>query len=114
MHGNWANFGGSDGMVIDLFGGTSPRDEGAGQWTEWFNIGAFGSTVGFGNTRLLRVGKCQLPKNDHASQMGQSDFEKMAAELSDRVKPRMRKDGKPALSPNDPEQVPLKEEKEYR
>ena len=30
MHGNWANFQGSDGMVIDLFAGTSPKDVGGG------------------------------------------------------------------------------------
>lgn len=113
MHGNWANFRGSDGMVIDLFGGTSPRDEGAGQWTEWWNTGQFGTTVGFGNTRLRRVGRCQLPRNHHISQVGQEDIDKLAAELSSRVKPRMRKDGKAAESPIDAEQVPLPEEKRY-
>lgn len=113
MYGNWANFAGSDGIFIDLIQGTSPRDVGGGQWTEWFNIGPYGTTVGFANARLMRVGKCQLPKNAHVSEMGQSDIEKLAVGLSDRVKPRMRKDGKPATSPNDPEQVPLPEEKEY-
>jgi hypothetical protein len=113
MHGNWARFGGSDGMFIDLFAGTSPRDIGGGQWTEWFNTGAFGTTVAFGNARLTRVGKCQLPRNAHATQMGQGDLERLAVELSDRVKPRMRKDGKPAESPADPDQVPLPEEKQY-
>jgi len=63
MHGNWANFGGSDGMVIDLFAGTSPKDVGGGQWTEWWNFGAYGTTVVFANTRLSRVGKCPLPVN---------------------------------------------------
>jgi hypothetical protein len=114
MHGNWANFGGSDGMVIDLFGGTSPRDEGAGQWTEWFNTGPYGSTVGFGNTRLLRVGRCQVPRNVDISRLSQAEVDKLAVELSDKVKPRLRKDGKEAVSPNDPEQVPLREEKEYQ
>jgi hypothetical protein len=113
MHGNWANFGGSDGMVIDLFAGTSPRDEGAGQWTEWFNSGQFGNTVGWGNTRLRRVSKCQLPKNMDASRMSQQEFEKLSEDLMRSVKPRMRKDGRPAESPADSEQVPLPEEKEY-
>ena len=118
MHGNWdwpnRKFVGSDGMVIDLFAGTSPRDEGAGQWTEWFNNPTFGTPDFYGNTRLRRVGKCQLPQGNHVFQMGQEDMEKMAQDLSRNVKPRMRKDGKPAESPNDPEQIPLREEKEYR
>lgn len=114
MHGNWANFAGSDGMIIDLFAGTSPMDEGAGHWTEWWNNGPFGNNIGFGNTRLKRVGKCQLPRNVDLSRMSQAEVDKLAAELSDKVKPRLRKDGKVAQSPNDPEQVPLAEEKEYR
>lgn len=114
MHGNWANFRGSDGMFIDLFAGTSPRDEGAGQWTEWWNFGApFGTTVGFGNTRLRRVGKCELPHNNHLAQMDNNQIDRLAEELSRKVRPRMRKDGKPAESPTDPEQVPLKEEAKY-
>jgi hypothetical protein len=114
MHGNWAKFGGSDGIVIDLFAGTSPRDEGAGQWTEWLNSGQVGLPDFFGNTRLRRVGKCQLATNADISRMSQVDMDRMAMELSDRVKPRMRRDGKQAESPTDPEQVPLAEEKEYQ
>jgi len=114
MHGNWANFGGSDGMVIDLFAGNSPNDEGAGQWTEWLNTGQYGTPDFFGNTRLRRVGKCQLPANVDISKMGQAEVDKLAIELSNRVKPRLRKDGKPAESPTDPEQVPLPEEREYQ
>lgn len=114
MHGNWANFAGSDGMIIDLFGGTSPRDEGAGHWTEWWNSGANGTTVGFGNTRLRRVGRCQIPQSATLARMSQEEIDKLAIELSDKVKPRLRKDGKAAASPNDPEQVPLREEREYQ
>jgi hypothetical protein len=108
MHGNWGNFIGSDGMVIDLFAGTSPKDMGAGQWTEWFNFGANGTTVVFGNTRLSRVGKCPLPTN--ADTMTQADFETLSADRSRSVSPRLRKDGKAADHPSDPEQVPLAEE----
>lgn len=114
MHGDYANNVGHDGMVIDLFAGTSPRDEGAGQWTEWRETGTFGTTIGFGNTRLRRVGRCQLPSGTDLSRMSQQEVEKLAGELSGRVKPRLRKDGKHAESPNDPEQVPLAEEREYR
>jgi hypothetical protein len=113
MHGNWGNDIGSDGMVIELFAGVSPRDEGGGQWTEWFNGGPHGTTVGFLNTRLRRVGRCPLPQNVDAAKASQPDLEKLVADLSSRVKPRLRKDGKPAASPTDPEQVPLAEEKEY-
>lgn len=108
MHGNWANFGGSDAMVIELFAGTSPRDMGAGQWTEWWNFGANGTTVVFGNTRLSRVGKCPLPTN--VSTMTQAELEAYSAERSRSVSPRLRKDGSAADRPTDPEQVPLAEE----
>lgn len=114
MHGNWGNDIGSDGMVIDLIQGTSPRDVGGGAWTEWFNGGPYGMTVAFGNARLRRVGRCRFPQNVDIARMSQADLEKMSMELTRDVKPRMRRDGKPAESPADPEQVPLPEEKEYQ
>jgi hypothetical protein len=108
MHGNWANFRGSDGMVIDLFAGTSPKDVGGGQWTEWWNFGAHGTTVGFANARLSRVSKCPLPIN--VGTFTQAELETLASERSRSVSPRLRKDGKEADHPSDPEQVPLPEE----
>jgi hypothetical protein len=108
MHGNWANFMGSDGMFIDLFAGTTPKDMGGGQWTEWWNFGANGTTVVFGNARLSRVSKCPLPAT--ADTMTQADFEALSAERSRNVSPRLRRDGKAADRPTDPEQVPLAEE----
>jgi len=115
MHGDYANNVGHDGMVIELFAGTSPRDEGAGQWTEWREApGFYGTTIGFGNTRLRRVGKCHLgaPGAD-ISRMRPEEIDKLAQEFSSKVAPRLRKDGKPAEFPADPEQVPLKEMKGY-
>lgn len=112
MHGNWAGFGGSDGMVIDLFAGTSPRDEGAGQWIEWFNAGTHGTPDFYFNTRLRRVGNCRIGRD--ISNMSQPDLEKLSIELSRAVKPRLRKDGKAAEYPGDPEQQPLPEDKEYQ
>ena len=120
MHADYANGLGHDGMVIELFAGVTanvfltppPRDEGAGQWTEWREgptYGSYGLTIGWVNTRLRRVGKCPLPFD--ISKMSQADIEKLSVELSEKVKPRLRKDGKPAESPLDPEQVPLREEK---
>lgn len=107
MHGNWGNFIGSDGMVIELTEGTSPRDVGGGQWTEWFNFGAHGTTVVFANARLARVGSCQAIANPNATQ---AELEVLAADRSRSVSPRLRKDGKAAEHPTDPEQVPLAEE----
>jgi len=107
MHGNWGNDAGSDGMVIELFAGTSPRDVGAGQWTEWFNAGTHGSTVGFLNTRLVRIGKCTLPTGVDPAKMSEAELEKLALDLSNEAKPRLRTDGREAQSPTDPEQVPL-------
>lgn len=113
MHGDYANNVGHDGMFIDLFAGTSPRDEGAGQWTEWRETGFYGTTIGFGNTRLRRVGKCPLPANADISKMTEAEIDKLSIELSRQVKPRLRKDGKPAEFPIDREQVPLPEERQY-
>ena len=112
MHGDYAANVGHDGMVIDLFAGTSPADEGAGQWTEWREVpGTFGTTIGFGNTRLRRVGRCQLPAGTDLSKLSAAEIDRLAADLSSKVKPRLRRDGKPAESPIDREQVPLPEEK---
>lgn len=108
MHGNWANFGGSDAMEIELFAGTSPKDMGAGQWTEWWNFGANGTTVGFANARLTRVGKCPLPTTTDT--LSEAQLEAYSADRSRSVSPRLRKDGKESDRPNDPEAMPLPEE----
>ncbi|WP_163834226.1 hypothetical protein [Spartinivicinus ruber] len=57
--------GGHDGMEWSLV--AQPRDfvekaidVGAGHWKEWVENGHFGRTIGFGNTLLRRVGKCQI------------------------------------------------------
>jgi len=106
MHGEWTPTG-HDGMVIELFSGTPEANEGAGQWTEWFENTSYGSTVGFLNTRLRRTGKCVMPGISDVAKASRAELEKLAVELSSKVKPRMRRDGKPAQSPTDPEQVPL-------
>ena len=116
MHGNWdwptRKFVGSDGMFFDLFAGTSPLDEAGGQWTEWFNTPVFGTPDFYGNSRLRRVGKCQLPQGVDISRMSEPEIEKLTADLSAKVKQRLRRDGKAAEYPGDPEQVPLREEKQ--
>ena len=108
MYGNWGNFIGSDGIFIELTEGTSPRDVGAGQWTEWFNFGANGTLVTFANARLARVGTCLLPTN--ADTMTQAELEVLATDRARSVEPRLRKDGKVSDHPLDPEQEPLPEE----
>ena len=107
MHGNWGNFIGSDGIVTELTEGTSPKDVGGGQWTEWFNFGAHGTTVVFANNRLARVGNCLAIANPNATQ---AELEVLATERSRSVPPRLRKDGKAAESPTDPESAPLSDE----
>jgi hypothetical protein len=118
IHGNWhwpnKPFAGSDGAFLDLFSGTSPQDEAAGEWIEWLNSGTYGTPEIYVNVRLRRVGKCELPHGVDAARMSETDLEKLSIELSGKVKPRLRKDGKVAEYPTDPEQRPLPEEKNYR
>ena len=114
MHGDYANNVGHDAMFIDLFAGTTPRDEGAGQWTEWRETpGFFGTTIGFGNTRLRRVGRCRIPPTANLERMSDAEIDRLSEQLSREVRPRLRRDNKPAESPTDPEQRPLAEEREY-
>jgi len=107
MHGDYANDVGHDGMQHELFAGASPNDEAAGQWIEWRETGLNGTTIGFVNSRLRRVGRCTVPPNVDISKLNQEELEKLSVELSRQVKPRLRRDGKPAEHPIDREQVPL-------
>jgi hypothetical protein len=111
MHGDYAGGIGHDGMETELFAGTSPKDEGSGQWTEWRSVGPYGTTIAFGNDRLRRSGRCAFLANVDIAKMSRADIEKAAAEASARVRPRLRRDGKPAESPMDPNQVPLPDER---
>ena len=114
MHGDYANNVGHDGMFIELFAGTSPRDEGAGQWTEWRETGTYGTTIGFGNTRIRRVGKCQLPPGVDIHKLTNEEIDRLAVDISRQIKPRLLKSGKPAESPLEADQVPLPEEGDYK
>jgi len=111
MHGNYAAGVGHNGMFIELFAGTSPSDEGAGQWTEFRETGLFGTTIAFANTRLRRVSKCGPAGVADLAKLSHAEIEKAAAEASGRVPPRMKRDGKPAESPLEPGQVPLPDQK---
>jgi len=105
MHGDYAKDVGHDGMVIELFTGTQTPDTGAGQWTEWREDGAFGRTIGFCNCRLVRVGFCKHLEG--VKRMSPEQLMKMVKELSSKVKPRLRKDGKVSKIPMDPKAAPL-------
>jgi hypothetical protein len=112
MHGDYANGVGHDGMEIELFAGTSPADEGAGQWTEWRETGPFGTNIAFANTRLRRVGRCKWPSDMDITKINRAEAEKIAVDLSSKVPPRKKRDGKVAESPAEPGQVPLPDVKE--
>ena len=99
MHGDYAQEIGHDGMMIELFAGTSRRDEGAGQWTEWRENPRAGRTVVFANARLRRVGRCPVVQVD-------------AAEPLPLVFPRYKVNGDMAENPLDLEQELLPEERE--
>jgi hypothetical protein len=62
MHGDFAFpqpgvEGGHDSMQWEIVT-SSPKNEGAGHWHEWLEDGRLGRTIGFGNTKLVRVGRC--------------------------------------------------------
>ena len=59
MHGDYANDVGHDGITWEIVT-ASYKNIGAGHWHEWRENGAYGNTIGFGNTQLARVGSCRL------------------------------------------------------
>jgi hypothetical protein len=48
----------------------SPKNEGAGHWREWAENGGFGNTIGFGNAKFKRVGKCRHSTAEQALKAG--------------------------------------------
>ncbi len=74
MHGDFQwpfgiKDGGHDGMEWEILSGR-PRNQGAGHWKEWVEDGKLGQTIGFGNARLERVGKCQFVSFSEALKKG--------------------------------------------
>jgi len=59
MHGDYARNVGHDGMEWEIVT-NSPKNEGAGHWKEWRENAGFGRTIGFGNAKFSRVGKCKF------------------------------------------------------
>lgn len=109
MHGDYAEGVGHDGIILELFAGTSPRDEAAGQWTEWREDGRNGRTIVFANARLRRVGKCRSIAGTAVS-VAAEDLERMSIDLSSQVAPRYLLNGKLAESPGQADQAPLDDE----
>jgi len=109
MHGDYAEGVGHDGIVLELFAGTSPQDEAAGQWTEWREDSRNGRTIVFGKARLRRVGRCRIVERLSAS-ASLEELEKLTIEASSQVAPRYLSSGKVAESPGQPDQVPLDDE----
>lgn len=65
MHGDYATDIGHDGMTWELTT-VSSRDTGFGHWEEWREDARLGRTIGFANTRLVRVGKCEFDTYEEA------------------------------------------------
>lgn len=71
MHGDFqwpygvTRDGGHDSMEWEIVT-VSPKNEGAGHWREWIEDGGFGITIGFGNAKLQRVGKCKHASAEEA------------------------------------------------
>jgi hypothetical protein len=102
MHGDYAANVGHDGMKVEL-ATDSPKDVAMGQWAEWREDAGNGSTVGFLNARMTRVGRCRrfhLTGELHAP-----------LDLIDRLKieipQRLLEDGQAAQNPLDRGQVPI-------
>lgn len=76
MHGDFqwpyaaTKDGGHDSMQWEVV--TMSRSaEGAGHWKEWIEDGGFGVTIGFGNAKFQRVGKCRYATAEEALRAAQ-------------------------------------------
>jgi hypothetical protein len=84
-------------------------------WTEWREDGKYGNIIGWGNARMVRVGRCH-PKgipNITDSGVGTSpddriDTEIVALQLSSALPLRMLADGGEALEPGEQDQESVK------
>ncbi|MGD8569059.1 MAG: hypothetical protein PVJ39_13305 [Gammaproteobacteria bacterium] len=92
LHGDYAKDVGHDGMQFEIV--TRSRDNlAAGHWKEWREDGSYGNTIGFANTTLTRIGKCEIIQS--------GDLTKIS------VLPRLTVDGRIAENPGDKGQIPL-------
>lgn len=116
MHGDYANDVGHDHMAFDLSTMT-PKDEAMGHWDEWREDGGLGRTIGWGNTKLVRLGCCAgwicpqittpLTAPDKEVPQGMTEADALALSLS--LPPRWNTDGTEAQDPFDPDQESVDE-----
>ncbi|GAA0349210.1 hypothetical protein GCM10009092_11990 [Bowmanella denitrificans] len=65
MHGDYAQDVGHDGMEWEIVT-RSRNNMGAGHWKEWREDSRFGRTIGWGNARFERVGRCEPDSAEEA------------------------------------------------
>lgn len=80
------------------------KSEGFGHWREWRENGSMGSVIGYGNTKLTRIGSCPVVPPAGADA---ATLEKYLLSASQQAPRRYRTDGKEALGPTDKYLVPL-------
>ena len=106
LHGEFGDRVGHDAGVFDLYAGTSPNDEAAGDWVEWFESGNPDTSGVFASVRLRRSGSCIPPPG--LTKMSGADLDKAVAELAAQVPKRMKTDGTAARWPFEAGQAPIK------
>lgn len=80
------------------------KSEGFGHWREWRENGSMGQVIGYGNTKLVRIGSCPTQPPVGADAL---TLEKFAFSNSQQAPRRYRTDGKEALGPMDRYLAPL-------
>ena len=87
----------------------SHHGEGSGTWDEWREDAFFGTVIGWGNTRFVRVGSCLLRSAGVGlAAIDARPWEVAGKQLSESLPPRLLVgQEKPAPSPNAPRQASL-------
>ena len=100
MTGDFWKGPGNDAMNWEI---TVTDKEGFGHWEEWIEDGAYGNWLAKGNTKIVKVGRCQWQPPVVASL---PELEKLVIEQADLAPLRTREDGLQPY-PGDPKQLPL-------
>lgn len=94
---------GHDGIDFQI-ATAEKKAEGFGHWKEWRENGGMGTVIGYGNTKLVRLGACPVTVPTGTDQ---ATMEKILLQASMEAPRRIRSDGKEPLGPNDKTLVPL-------
>lgn len=97
------NATGHDGIDFQLTT-MERKSEAFGHWREWLENGSTGFVVGYGNTKLVRIGACPVTVPAGADA---ATIEKIVLTASQQAPRRYRSDGKAALGPTDKLQTPV-------